>query len=61
MRICGCSKLKWHSIEKRWRNLFFDSKAPGLVISCGYGRVMPPPSAVLPASSKREARGSPIP
>ncbi len=48
-------------IQERWRNLFFDSKAPGLVISYSYGRVRPPPSAVLPASSKRGARGSPIP
>ena len=41
------------------QKLFFRSEAPGLVFSVTYLREKLAPSAVLPASSRREARASP--
>jgi hypothetical protein len=41
------------------QRLFFRSEAPGLVFSVTYLRGKLAPSAVLPASSKRESQGFP--
>jgi hypothetical protein len=40
--------------QERWRNLFIDSEAHGLVISSSYGRVMPAGMRrVMPAGMRR--------